>query len=203
MPQQQQMEMEVVSLLLQLAPSERVLEVMRIAYPDWPSESAQESFVAMLYREYYSRCCEPYPPPTKYLKHFFKCVERSILSTRPCIASTDSVEAMDNLCSNVTAVEDSLMDLIISAQITGSYCRPDDDDIGYIGFFDLSMKSVKHLRVLRSHNQVGTRVWTAGIYLAEVLLRFPSILAGRCVVELGAGESKLQWMDRWMGGWTA
>lgn len=198
--------MEVVSLLLQLAPSERVLEAMRIEYPDWPSESAQESFAALLCREYYSRCCEPYPPPTKYTKHFFKCVERSILSTRPCIASTDSGEAIDNLCSNVTTVEDSLMDLIISAQITGSYCRPDDDDIGYIGFFDLSMKSVKHLRVLRSHNQVGTRVWTAGIYLAEVLLRFPSILAGQCVVELGAGESKLQWMERmnrWMGGWTA
>lgn len=184
--------MEVVSLLLQLAPSERVLETMRIAYPDWPSESAQESFAALLCREYYSSLCcsELYPPPIKYTKHFFKCVERSILSNRPCIASTDSGEAMytGSLCSDATVVEDSLMDLIISAQITGSYCRPDDDDIGYLGFFDLSMKSVKHLRVLRSHNQVGTRVWAAGIYLAEVLLRYPSILAGQCVVELGAGE---------------
>lgn len=180
--------MEVMSLLLQLAPSERVLEAMRIAYPDWPSESAQESIAALLCREYCVRCCEPYSPPTKYTKHFFKCVERSILSTRPCIASTDDGGSMNNLFSDMAAVEDSLMDLIISAQIAGSYCRPDDDDIGYVGFFDLSMKSVKHLRVLRSHNQVGTRVWAAGIYLAEVLLRSPSILAGRCVVELGAGE---------------
>jgi len=174
--------MEVVSLLLQLAPSECIVEAVWTAYPDWPSEEAQESFAALLSREYSTRC-ESYPPPTKYTKHLFKCIERSILTDYPHSRSA----AFDYGGPEVVVV-DTLMDLIVSAQIAGSYGRPDDDNTGYIGFFDLSMRSVSHFRVLRSHNQVGTRVWAAGIYLGEVLLRSPTILAGRCVVELGAGE---------------
>ena len=47
------------------------------------------------------------------------------------------------------------------------------------------------LRVVRSHNQVGTRVWGAGVYLGELFQRwvrhYPMLFQQQIVVELGAG----------------
>ena len=43
------------------------------------------------------------------------------------------------------------------------------------------------LKVLRYHNQVGTKVWEAGLFLAELLLLSNLNLADRIIVELGAG----------------
>jgi hypothetical protein len=46
-----------------------------------------------------------------------------------------------------------------------------------------------HLKVLRSHNQVGCRVWEAGLLLAEVLVEAfpPEIYRQKTFVELGGG----------------
>jgi predicted nicotinamide N-methyase len=42
--------------------------------------------------------------------------------------------------------------------------------------------------VLRLHNDVGTRIWEAGLYLAEILYGCPTLIARKAVIELGAGS---------------
>ncbi|CAE7706802.1 unnamed protein product [Symbiodinium microadriaticum] len=43
------------------------------------------------------------------------------------------------------------------------------------------------IRTANMHNQVGMKVWSAGLFLAELLLAVPHLIAERHVVELGAG----------------
>lgn len=43
------------------------------------------------------------------------------------------------------------------------------------------------VRTANAHNQVGMKVWSAGLFLAECLLAAPQLTRGRQVIELGAG----------------
>ena len=51
----------------------------------------------------------------------------------------------------------------------------------------LSPTYALHVRVAPFHNDVGLRVWEAGYFLAEFLLKNPDLVEGRRVLELGAG----------------
>ena len=132
------------------------------AIPDWPIHPLQELF--------FNTVINPslkYPPSKRWLKALFKKIEYSI--------SEKSDEGMI----------DELTDVIINYAIDNDQ---NDDDPAYITYMLPNVKNELRLRVLRSHNQVGTRVWEAGLFLAEICVQCPQIMTGRVVLELGAGS---------------
>jgi hypothetical protein len=128
---------------------------------DWPSLKAQESFMVDVVQVY-----EEFPPSLRWLKALLKLIEKDI-----------SLQCEEGMI-------DSLTEKIISLQ--NSNCYQDEDDSAFVTC--LLPKSEKAtFRIMRSHNQVGTRLWAAGLFLAEVIMKHPGLLANKTVVELGAG----------------
>eukprot|EP01032_Pedospumella_encystans_P012342 gene12342-14287_t len=162
--------MDVPSLVLQLAPAASIIDFIH-QIPNWPSLSAQEELCKMLTMEHLVR----YPPPAKGYKYLFKCIEKDIISLHN---SEDSVLGSDDLFS------ETFMEMMVEAQTS----VVDADNSGYLSFKSVLLPGVYvPIKVIQSHNQVGTKVWGAGVFLGELLQYKTNLLAGQIVLELGAG----------------
>ena len=162
--------MDVPSLVLQLAPATSIIDFIH-QIPNWPSLSAQEELCKMLTMEHLVR----YPPPAKGYKYLFKCIEKDIISLH---SNEDSVFDSDDLFS------ETFMEMMVEAQTS----VVDADNSGYLSFKSVLLPGVYvPIKVIQSHNQVGTKVWGAGVFLGELLQYKTNLLAGQIVLELGAG----------------
>eukprot|EP01032_Pedospumella_encystans_P012386 gene12386-14335_t len=162
--------MDVPSLVLQLAPAASIIDFIH-QIPNWPSLSAQEELCKMLTMEHLVR----YPPLAKGYKYLFKCIEKDIISLH---SNEDSVLDSDELFS------ETFMEMMVEAQTS----VVDVDNSGYLSFKSVLLPGVYvPIKVIQSHNQVGTKVWGAGVFLGELLQYKTNLLAGQIVLELGAG----------------
>lgn len=101
-----------------------------------------------------------YSPPSRWWKYFLKCLHADIEK-------------------NNEEVHDALMEMIVNAS------HDDVDDAGTV-IFPLPNDARALIHAKKIHNQVGMRLWTAGIYLSDFMIRLP-LCQGRNVLELGAG----------------
>ncbi len=142
---------------------------------EWPTPGAQEALNIILCHS------DRFPLSTRYVRSLLKCIE--------------------NTCETL---EDCLMERVLSSVCMASDGGDEDDEAYFSYYLPVSIQltspafSSKHedpqkyemvpLRVQRTHNQVGLRVWEAGLFLAEVCLAMPSgLFADKSVLELGAG----------------
>ena len=144
---------------MQLAAPSVILDAIHLL-PGWPSIESQEQLCSLLMIDHR----EKFPSPAKGWKQLFNSIERDITASNEIFSNT-------------------LMELIVESQTRVL----DGDDMGYLSFFNLAKDNIITIQVVRAHNQVGMKVWGAGIYLGELLQRVPQLLAGKTVVELGAG----------------
>jgi predicted nicotinamide N-methyase len=101
------------------------------------------------------------PPPARWLKYFLKCLHQEIEN-------------------NNEEVHDSIVEMIVQAALLSS-----EDDAGTV-IFPLPNNQNALIHAKKIHNQVGMRLWTAGIFLSEIMLQLP-FCEGRNLLELGAG----------------
>jgi predicted nicotinamide N-methyase len=78
------------------------------------------------------------------------------------------------------------------AELMVHFSRPvqtDEDKSGYIIYssHETIMRGKSFVYTINLHNQVGMKVWSAGLFSAELLLAAPRLSAGKHVLELGAG----------------
>ena len=159
-------------LCLQLAPADLIISHI-VQLSDWPSLMCQDTVLAQCFN--YSDSGEQnitkgYPPSKAWLKHIAKKLESSIQNS-----VTDE---------NADIFSDSFIKFMIETKLS----RPDDDDSAFVSYRSiLEDNSLCTLKVLRYHNQVGTKVWEAGLFLGELLVLSNLNFSNRTIVELGAG----------------
>lgn len=159
--------MDITSLALQLAPASAVLDQIK-RIPEWPSLTAQSELALMLSSSH----MKAFPPPLSNWKYLLKCIEKDILTF------------VENGSTEDEFFNEDLIEVIVEAQAG----QVDSEKSGYLSYKSISFANVYiPIKVKQSHNQVGTKVWGAGVYLGELLQRVPCILANQAVVELGAG----------------
>ena len=136
-----------------------------------PLHQNQELFLSML------RQAIEFHPPSAWIKNILKKVVNSIESAR------------DSCC-------DELVEFLLQVNNT---------NVGKNGFFgaasDLdpepyfiiySLPSGKVIcRVMKLHNEVGTKVWGAGLFLSEICVNVPELFMNTSVLELGSGNQTL------------
>jgi predicted nicotinamide N-methyase len=165
----------VVSLTLQIAPAGIIIELIESSLTNWPSIAAQDELARQLSIQHVAA----FPPPVRGWKYLFKELEKNIRSHHSRnLHENDGNEDGGDLFS------DALMELIVESQ-----CMPvPENNDGHLSFQSISLSSIYiPIKVIQSHNQVGTKVWGAGVYLGELFQRVPQLLAGQTVLELGAG----------------
>lgn len=123
-------------------------------------ERGQATFVEAL-REALS-----YPPSTKWLASLLKEVVKAI-------------EDRGGECS------DELMELVVDTASKRASLS-DTDVEAYYSIYDICGKTIA-CRAMRLHNDVGTKIWGAGLFLSSLCINRPDIFARRRVVELGCG----------------
>lgn len=161
--------MNITSLALQLAPASVVLDKIA-TLPGWPSLAAQCELSRLLGTKH----LHANPPPQAHWKYLMKCIEKDILAH---IDAENGPNEDEMFC-------DELMELIVEAQ-TG---QVDSEKSGHLSYKSISIPNLYiPIKVKQSHNQVGTKVWGAGVYLGELLQRVPHVLQRATVLELGAG----------------
>jgi predicted nicotinamide N-methyase len=161
--------MSVVNLALQLPPAGYIVSTIKAEWADWPSIESQ----CILAQQFSATHIADYPPPAKGWKYLLKSIEKDIRAY------------YDEHGGEGDAVfADELMEVIVQSQcvVVG------DDESGHLSFPSISSRdSLVPIKVIQSHNQVGTRVWGAGVYLGELFQRVPTLLTNTTVLELGAG----------------
>ena len=164
--------MQVNTVAAQLAPAKVVIETIKKLFPSWPNYESQNEVAAQLSIPHFKQ----FPALQKSWRFLFKMIEQDVLSYN---------ERLDVIKENEEfVVSDDLMELIVEAHAAAI----SDNESGYISFQSISNPSqFIPIKVIQSHNQVGTKVWGAGVYLGEILQREPTLLQGKCVLELGAG----------------
>ena len=149
-------------------PGPDVMALIRSELPHWPNEAAQK----VLYNVLNGRLSE-FKPPRALWSYLMKEISR---------------DAGDNLV-------DELAELVISAvHCIGEEATNElENDFGYVtydltGVSDQSRWPVS-CAILRNHRQVGCRLWPAGVYMGEILVRMAQSgeFTGKTVVELGSG----------------
>jgi hypothetical protein len=178
---------QYLKLMRELCPVNTVVEnIVTNDELGWPSLVAQDTLATEI-----QNWCENFPPPPKYLKHLLKSLEK-LISERE--VESDSEESI---------YSDSFLEVFLQysmktrSQQMYSFILEEDEDIGYISYplHSIGEAEVIHvpIYVKRSHNQVGTRVWSAGLFLAEYFQWMNasessnSIWSNKCILELGAG----------------
>eukprot|EP01033_Poteriospumella_lacustris_P001242 gene1242-905_t len=169
----------------ELAPLPVVLEALHNDKSlGWPSVSAQDQVASWLSAK------ETYPLPPKYLLALMKALEKDISTSRD-VASAKATNEED---------EEQFSDEFLSYFLTVRSIPLDDEDSGYQQFEVRGSSQKLPIAIKRSHNQVGTKVWSAGLLLAEILQHecgfdCTTSLVDKCFVELGAGVgiSSLLW----------
>lgn len=182
----------VAALIFAHTPPAQVIQLLNeLKTPgfNWPEPEAQESFSKIL------TYCDRFHLSPKYYKSLLKAIQVDV--------EKNNAATIDDF-----TVEDCLMERILDA-----YCAPvtneEDGDEAYFSYVVPSPASTNAaasapasttdaepavplhlvpLRVVRAHNQVGLRVWEAGLFLAELCLAVPpALFHGKTVLELGAG----------------
>mmetsp|Transcript_26285 Transcript_26285/g.38969 ORF Transcript_26285/g.38969 Transcript_26285/m.38969 type:complete len:358 (-) Transcript_26285:30-1103(-) len=105
---------------------------------------------------------EVYPPPCGWLKTLVKGIIKDV---------EDSAEEL----------HDSVAELMVNAASQQS----EEQEGAAVFTFPPNHEAVIYTKKI--HNQVGMRMWTAGLHMAEFLIKNPEVCAGRSVLELGAG----------------
>jgi hypothetical protein len=171
--------MDVWSLIDQLAPLNIVLEEVRNScILSFPSVESQNQIALFLRNKE-----EKYPLPPKYLLALLKALEKDIAN-----------QCMDSS-------EDQFSDEFLELYLEVRNKVGDEEDTGYQQFQVLGNSHSLPILIKRSHNQVGTKVWSAGLLIAEILqYAFNDsvdnvMLSDKSFIELGAGVgiSSLLW----------
>jgi predicted nicotinamide N-methyase len=173
----------VAALIFAHMPPAQVIQVMdETPGFNWPEPEAQEALDQIL------SYCDRFHLSPKYAKALLKAIQ------------------VDVEKSNAATIEDCMMERILEA-----YCAPvtneEEGDEAYFSYVVPSSAlttaaapapatdtepavplNFVPLRVMRAHNQVGLRVWEAGLFLAELCLAVPpALFHEKTVLELGAG----------------
>lgn len=169
------------NLCLQMAPPQVILDKI-LCLHEWPSVKCQDLLAQNclvqfchneidlnLFQKESNEIFGKYYPSKQWLKCLIKKIEQSILKH----SDADSEEIFSDL----------FMQIILSNQNVAV----DADDTAYVIYPTIIGENFCPLRVRRSHNQVGTKVWEAGLFLAETLLHSSVNFTGKNIVELGAG----------------
>lgn len=169
-------------LLHQAAPISVVYDALCQNYV-WPSERAQKA-VVQTFADSSSTNNHPSSslPPPKYLKSFIKMLDKDM--------TQKVVESMLGNGEEEVYTDDFAELCVEWLTKAGS---DNDDDSGFVSYRPFGGTNRVSILVKRNSNQVGTKVWSAGLILAEYLPRLlikneahptKKILS---IVELGAG----------------
>jgi predicted nicotinamide N-methyase len=190
--------MDATSLFLQRAP----LDVVFAQLPKPFDQRAQQHFFTAAIEPYHAK----YPPPLRYLKSFLKRVlklleqegldlelidefaELAVETSVKDFSSTDDTEGSGYLVFQVNYPDnyDSALQLdVVSRQQQHQYqyqqeqCTSDCNN----------QKRVKNVLIRRNnyHNQVGMKLWKAGLLMADFSINMSHLFRGRKVLELGSG----------------
>lgn len=186
--------MEATSLFLQRAP----LNALFVQLTSAPFDTtAQEFFFNTAIAPYQ----EKYPPPLRYLKAFLKQVMK--------IIEDQNLEVIDELTE--LAVETSIKDYSSSNETEGegyfifqmNYPVSDNtmnvsEQVPFLN--DSNTQSYQRrqsdsnidtdivvLRRNTNHNQVGLKLWKAGLLMGDFCINMSHLFRGRSVLELGSG----------------
>lgn len=154
-----------------MAPVDEVIQLMR-AIPEYPSVDAQDEFCRHIVHSSYAHV----PPSKRWMKSLLKRMEKDLCNAE---MSDDLTELFLTFLTSQEYADDT--EFCDEAFITFIPVHESDESGG-------NSTLTTTIRVLRLHNEVGTRIWEAGLYLAEILYGYPSLLTGKVVVELGAGS---------------
>ena len=163
---------------LEMAPIMEILSLLR-SLPNWPNVSAQTMFCHHVVDSKFLK----FPPSTRWMRSLLKFVEKDV---------ANSLDGMSDPLAELF-----LKNVAIDYAQDTEFCDEafvtfvSDDEIFVLTegeAIPTPSTSTTTIRVLRVHNDVGTRIWEAGLYMAEILKGFPELLARKSVVELGAGS---------------
>lgn len=164
---------EAEKLLLCMAPVAEVVETFRsdvskstIDHLD--SESVNELNEQNAFVDMVERSWTEFYPADRYMKRLV----------------TRYVNLLEEF--GVSIESESLLALILRVSHSGN-CMPDPEQACYLSFHIPKTQGLLRIRVFPYHNDVALRLWEAGATLSEFFLQHPSMLAGRSVIELGAG----------------
>jgi len=147
------------NLVYEVADLSDVLTSLR-RIPDWPSEEIQILVADMI------KDLSIYTPPRKWLNFFYKKI-------------------LEDIEFNGHSLHDSLAEIIIKFKAD---TRRYDLGTSYVNYIlENGSKYPVTCGILVSHNDMGLRVWSAGLYMCEYLLDNLNDLTGMKIVELGSG----------------
>ena len=112
----------------------------------------------------------PRLPSKKYIRSLFRGIKSAIeteisIDQEPCYHD----QLMELLVQHITQVSDV-----------------EEEDAGFVTYRTERGNQV-NLSIYRSHNQVGTRIWSAGIFLSELFIKISSCFHQKVLCELGSG----------------
>ena len=164
---------------LEMGPLPEILSLLR-SLPNWPNVASQTIFCQHIVHSKFKK----YPPSTRWMRSLLKFIEKDVMN---------SVDGMSDPLAELF-----LQNVAIDYAQDTEFCDEafvtfvSDDEIFAFAEDEVipppPSTSTTTIRVLRLHNDVGTRIWEAGLYMAEILNGCPELLARKTVVELGAGS---------------
>ena len=175
--------MNAPALFLQCAPLDTLFSDLTEPF----DVSAQLSFLSSV-----SSHLRAHPPPLKYLKAFMKRLLKML--------EEQNLEVVDELAE--IAVEMTIRDYSLTDETEGQgylvflINKPIDfTDTGAFGeenkFVDRESdgKVTDYVVIRRNnfHNQVGMKLWKAGLLMGDFCINMPHLFKGRGVLELGSG----------------
>lgn len=180
-------------LYFQTAPSSVLMERLKEEIPDWPHYSSQIRLLELLdpanamFLVHDTADTNQIHPPITYRKHLNQLLEKEMTKQLVILQQTASEEEAENL-----VIADEFMENYMKT-VNEAGMSNDGENCGYVSYTTpLITPSRIPIYIKRSHNQVGTKVWSAGLYLIELIHSMnhqtPHMdWSGKRIVELGAG----------------
>lgn len=172
-------------LFLQCAP----LDVVFSALPSPFDEDSQ--------RVFYSTAVEPFkdtfPPPLKYLKMFFNRLMKMLEKNDLCVIDELAEMAVQTSIKDFSVLDQGEGEGYIVFRVKSNASKivpPNNHDVMGDGASKIQQgKALTPIVIKRhnSHNQVGMKLWKAGLFMAEVCASVPQLFWGRSILELGSG----------------
>lgn len=165
----------LVDWIHEIAPSASIAQLVKGQFPSWPSSEAQGQFLALL-TSCNSHCLPntvtPCLLPHRYLQGILQAVKRDIEGSH-----------------NVFEYNDDFIEFYLTICCEGG----DEEDSGHAWYKALHGDRLIPIGIKRRHNEVGTKAWTAGIFLTELVQRMvhpgrqQQVWSNKRILELGAG----------------
>lgn len=208
-------EAQVARLFLQVPPKTILLPAI-YNLPGWPSSGVQQKLIQAI-----DQTIRQYPPSKRWLGSICKDLEANILQFQSNWSKLSPSEAESRVSCETSDSNNGVISQDLSSDLTSTnnphiqdydngklldeyevceelielimfnYSRPDtEEDESFVSF--VVDGNMFHFKTLRSHNQVGTKIWGAGIFLIDFFLRLiednPWIRSNNLeLLELGAG----------------